>query len=153
MIHEKLIYDITGCLFDVYNQLGNIWAESIYEQALQIALQEKGIHVVAQQNYEVLYKKGKVGLYRPDLLVEDKVIIELKAVETLNSIHQAQLISYLKGFEKPIGILANFTGRKLQRKIIPNKYHQMTVLKDVLDFDKVNIPSKNQLKYIFDTAV
>lgn len=152
MIHKELIYDIIGCMLDVYKQLGNIWPESIYEQALQIALQGKGIHAVAQHSYEVVYKKGKVGLYRPDLLVEDKIIIELKAVEKLQSLHKAQLISYLKGFDKPIGILANFTGTKLARQIIPNKYHQMTVLQNVLDFEKVNIPSKNELKYIFDTA-
>ena len=152
MIYKELIYDIVGCMLDVYRQLGNIWSESIYEQALQIALQGKGLHVVAQGSYDVSYKKGKVGSYRPDLLVEDKIIIELKTVEELQGLHQAQLISYLKGFDKPIGILANFAETTPTRQIIPNKYHQIAVLQNVLDFEKVNIPSKNELKYIFDTA-
>ncbi len=153
MIHKDLIYDCVGCMLNVYKQLNNVWSENIYEQALIMALQEKGIKVAAQQNHEVLYKKGKIGLYRLDLLVEDKVIIELKAIEELQNLHKAQLISYLKGFQKPIGILANFAGKQFERQIIPNKYRQIGVLQHVLDFEQVKIPSKDELKYIFDVAV
>ena len=108
----------------VYDELGNIWWEEVYEKALVIALQNKGIRVAAQEEYGVFYKKK----------------------------NQAQLISYLKGFQKPIGILADFAGQKLQRQIIPNKYHQQEALQNVFDFEKVNIAEKEKLKGIFEAA-
>ncbi len=152
MIHKQLIYDIVNCMFHVYDELGNIWWEEVYEKALVIALRNKGIRVAAQEEYGVFYKEKKIAKYRPDLVVEDKVIVELKAVGELTNLHQAQLISYLKGFQKPIGILADFAGRKLQRQIIPNKYHQQEALQNVFDFEKVNIAEKEKLKGIFEAA-
>ncbi|MEZ4885940.1 MAG: GxxExxY protein [Chitinophagales bacterium] len=152
MIHKDLIYDIVNCIFHVYDELGNIWWENVYEEALVIALRNKGIQVAAQEEYDVFYKEKKIAKYRPDLVVEDKVIVELKAVGTLTNLHKAQIISYLKGFQKPIGILVDFAGQKLQRQIIPNKCQQEEALQNVFDFEKVTIAEKEKLKEIFEAA-
>ncbi|MGB0931797.1 MAG: GxxExxY protein [Chitinophagales bacterium] len=152
MIHKDLIYDIIGCMFHVYDELGNIWWEAIYEEALVIALRNKGIKVAAQEEYDVFYKEKKIAKYRPDIVVEDKVIVELKGVGELTNVHKAQLISYLVGFRKPIGILADFAGKKLQKQIFPNKYYNQRALQNVSDFERVNIAEKERLKVIFEAA-
>jgi len=106
-MHDNLTYQINGCLFKVYNQLRNFWKEKVYETALKLELQNQGLRVETQKWFEVFYFEEQVGLYCLDILVEDTVIIELKAAPEVLPLHKAQLISYLKGYNKPIGILAN----------------------------------------------
>lgn len=145
-MHDDLIYTITGCAFTVFNQLGNVWQEDVYEQALEAELIANGLHARRQVEYEVYYFDKNVGTYRLDLLVEDTVVLELKARPELTPLHQAQLISYLKGFDKPIGQLLNFGATSLERRIIPNKLDQKTPLFDNFDFDKVNLPHKERIE-------
>lgn len=95
-MHDALTYAINGALFAVYNELGNIWQEEVYEQALQIELEAQGFRVERQKEFEVFYFDRRVGHYRIDLLVEDAVIVEIKAVPHTFPLHKAQLISYLK---------------------------------------------------------
>ena len=101
-MHEALTYAINGCLFTVYNTLGNIWKEEVYEKALALELQSRGMQAECQKEFDVSYFGRQVGKYRLDVLVNDQVIVELKAAPKLVPLHRVQLISYLKrGFRPP----------------------------------------------------
>ncbi len=145
-MYQKLTYQINGCLFKVYNTLGSIWNESVYEEALELELQAQGLMVERQKEYCVFYFDRQVGSYRIDLVVEDIVVVELKSVLEVLPIHQAQLISYLKGYHKPIGILANFGKMRLFHRTFQNKLSQKNVLKDTFDFSKVTLKQKDDIK-------
>lgn len=120
-MYEDLTYQINGALFTVYNTLGNIWHEEVYEKALFLELQSQALKVERQKEFDVLYFETRVGAYRIDLLVQDCVIVELKAVPEIFPLHEAQVISYLKGYQKPLAILANFGGMSLEHHTFPNK--------------------------------
>ena len=145
-MHKPLTYAINGCLFKVYNAIGNIWSEDVYEKALESELRSQGLAVQRQKEFEVFYFDKRVGRYRTDLLVEDTVIVELKAVSHLLPLHHAQLISYLKGFDKPLGILANFGARLVEHATYPNKTDQKTPLTDHFDFEKICLQGKDDIK-------
>lgn len=105
----ELSYQVRGAIFDVYNELGPGLLESVYEHALMIELKSRGLKVVDQVEFKVLYKGTDLGLLqRIDLLVNDLIVIELKSVEALLPVHHKQLISYLKLTGRPLGILVNF---------------------------------------------
>jgi GxxExxY protein len=129
-MYNDLTYQINGCLFRVHNTLRNIWKEKVYEQALELELQKQGLQAERQNEFEVFYFEQRVGYYKIDILVEDIIIFELKAVPKVQPLHQAQLISYLKGYNKPVGILANFGEISLYHRTFPNKLEQKTPLKD-----------------------
>lgn len=122
MYDPQITYQINKCVFDVYNTLGNIWNEETYENALEIALNESGFHCQRQVEYDVYYYQYRVGKYRMDMVINDDIVIELKAVPETLPLHKAQLISYLKGTQKPIGLLANFgQEEKAYYQYFPNK--------------------------------
>jgi len=145
-MHEDLTYAINGCLFAVHNALGNIWQEEVYEKAVEAELLFKGLQTCRQKSFEVFYFGKRVGHYVTDLLVEDTVIVELKAVPNLAALHRAQLISYLKGFDKPLGILANFGSSSLEHQTFPNALHLKTPLEDEFDYDKIRMADKEEIK-------
>ncbi|MCP4399347.1 MAG: GxxExxY protein [bacterium] len=145
-MHEDLTYRINGGLFAVYNALGNIWNEEAYEQALELELQSRNLLVERQKEFEVFYFGKRVGQYRLDLLVEHEIIVELKAIPEVLPLHQAQLIAYLKGYEKALGILANFGGDSLYHRTFPNKLRQTTPLQDTFDFDRLQVPGKEHIR-------
>lgn len=145
-IPKKLTYRINGCLFKVYNTLGNIWKEEAYEKALELELQSQGLKAESQKEYDVFYFEKNIGRYRLDLLVEDQVIIEIKVAPEITPLHQAQLISYLKGFDKPIGILANFGGMSMEHQTFPNITELKNPIRDDFDFDKITLPGKEKIK-------
>lgn len=145
-MYDDLTYAINGGLFAVSNALGNIWAEEIYEKALEIELQGRGLRVERQHEFEVFYFDKRVGTYRIDLLVEDKVIVELKAIPKLLPLHRAQLLSYLKGYDKPLGILANFGQSAVEHYTQPNQMHQKAPLCDHFDYDKLTLKDKTRIK-------
>ncbi len=145
-MHKSLTYAINGCLFNVHNALGNIWNEEVYEKALEFELTSQGLTVQQQKEFEVFYFDKRVGRYRTDLLVEDTVIVELKVVPRLLPLHHAQLISYLKGFGKPLGILANFGATSVEHATYPNKTDQKTPLTDHFKFEKIRIKGKEDIK-------
>lgn len=120
--HSDITDKIIKAYYDVYNSLGYGFLEKVYENALQIELRKKGLFCVAQFPIEVFYEEQKVGQYFADILVEDSVIIEIKAAEVLVDEHEAQLINYLKATELEIGLLLNF-GKKpeFKRKIFSNE--------------------------------
>ncbi|TDW49634.1 GxxExxY protein [Flavobacterium sp. 270] len=109
MLENEISYRIRGSIFKVYNLLGPGLLESVYESALYYQLQKDGLNVIKQIDLPVKYEEVILDVcFRLDLLVEDKVIVELKSVEELKSIHFKQLNTYLKLTNKKLGILVNF---------------------------------------------
>lgn len=114
MIHSDLTGKIIGCAFDVSNELGAGFLESVYENAMVIALSDTGIPVRAQAPIGVRFRGRPVGDFYADLLVDEKVIVELKAIPSLTPQNEAQIINYLNATGIPVGLLINFGNPKLQ---------------------------------------
>lgn len=109
MTENELSYIIRGAIYDVYNALGAGLLESVYVTALEYELTEKGLSVKREAPLPVYYKNIKMDLgFRLDLLVNDKVIIEVKSVENLAEVHHKQVLTYLKLAQLKLGILVNF---------------------------------------------
>ena len=107
---------ILGCCFEVMKELGPGFQESIYKNALLIAMRGQGLQVETEQTFEVIFRGIVIGRYRADLVVEKAVVVELKCCESLIREHQAQLFNYLKVSNLPLGLLINFRRRKLEYK-------------------------------------
>ena len=114
--HKELTYQIIGAAFEVYKTLGYGFLEKVYENALVRELQLRGLHATGQYPIKVEYKDAEVGDYCADILVEDKVIVELKAGETFDPMHEAQLLNYLKATGIKVGLLINFGPQKCEHK-------------------------------------
>ena len=121
--HSKLTETILACCFDVMNELGTGFLESVYKNALFIAIKERGLIIETEKRFEVLFKGRKVGLYIADLIVEGTVIVELKCCDSLLGEHQAQLINYLKASGILVGLLINFGKRKVDYKRLHHPVH------------------------------
>jgi GxxExxY protein len=115
--HSDLTEKLIGVFYDVYNELGYGFLESTYAQALSIALQEAGVSAVREFPVPVWFRNQKVGQYFADLMVEGVVLLELKAVRTLESAHEAQLLHYLRATEVEVGLLLNFGVRPQFRRL------------------------------------
>jgi GxxExxY protein len=106
---EELTYKIRGCIFEVFKELGQGLLESVYEAALIFELTRNGLSVQSQVPIPVVYKSIKFELgFRLDILVENRVVVEIKSVETLHDVHKKQLLTYLKLAGRKLGILVNF---------------------------------------------
>ena len=114
MQHEELTGKIIEACFEVSNELGAGFLETVYQNALIIALREKGLAIEAEVPLSVNFRGKSVGHYYADLLVENKVVVELKAVSTLTPDHQAQVINYLKATKSNVGLLVNFGRPKIE---------------------------------------
>jgi len=112
--YEDLTSNILAACFDVSNELGAGFLESVYEKALLIALHQKGLKAIAQFPIEVLFREQSVGQFYADILVENTIIVEVKSVSSLAPEHKAQLINYLKATGIEIGLLVNFGNPKLE---------------------------------------
>lgn len=119
MEYADLTEKIIGCAYQVYNTLGAGFLESVYERSLLIELQEAGLIAQSQVRLEVYYREQPVGSFFADIIVEGIVIIELKAMESLAKVHEAQLVNYLIATGKPVGLLINFSpeGVVIRRKV------------------------------------
>jgi GxxExxY protein len=106
--HRNLTEAIIGCAYDVFTVLGHGFLEKVYENALTLKIKSKGLKVKQQEPINVIFEGHVVGEYFADLLIEDAVIIELKAVSDLAKIHEAQLVNYLKAIGIKVGLLINF---------------------------------------------
>lgn len=120
-LYKDLTSEIIKRFYLVYNELGYGFLEKVYEKAMKYELQKSGLLVERQKPISVYYETELVGEYYADLLVENKVIIELKAAETICEEHENQLINYLKATEVEVGLLLNF-GKKpeIKRKVFSN---------------------------------
>ena len=116
MKHEEITKQIIGCAFEVINELGAGFLESVYDKSLLLALRQKGLSAVSQHPITVRFRGQSVGDFFADLLVENKVIVELKAVKAITPEHQAQAINYLNATGIEVGLLINFGNQKLEYK-------------------------------------
>ncbi|WP_167615025.1 GxxExxY protein [Maribellus sediminis] len=112
---EVLFKNVLDCAFKVHTELGPGLLESAYEECMKYEIQQKGLVVEAQKPMPLVYKKVKLDVgYRMDLLVENKVVVEIKSVEVLNDVHLAQLITYQKLSGCKLGLLVNFNVKSLK---------------------------------------
>lgn len=120
--HVELTQTIIGCFYRVYNELGYGFLEKVYENALAISLRKAGLVVGQQTPIDVYFEEQIVGQYEADLVVNDAVILELKAARSIDPKHEAQLLNYLKATRYEVGLLLNFGYDKaeLKRKAFSN---------------------------------
>lgn len=116
--HSDLTEKIIGIFYDVYNELGHGFLESTYAEALVVALEESGLKASREVPVSVWFRGRKVGQYYADVMVEDLVLIELKAARALESAHQAQLLHYLRATQVEVGLLLNFGQRPQFRRLL-----------------------------------
>jgi GxxExxY protein len=116
LIHSDISEIIIGCCFEVMTDLGAGFLENVYKNALFIAMKQKGLNVLAEQSFEVVFRNHKIGRYVADLIVENAIIIELKCCTVLLPEHKSQVINYLKASGIPVGLLINFGQQKLEYK-------------------------------------
>ena len=116
--HEALTEGIIGVFYDVYNELGYGFLESVYEECMVIALRDIALTVERQVAVPVWFRSQKVGDFKADILVENAVLLELKSVRTLEAAHEAQLLHYLKSTEIEVGLLLNFGSRPQFRRLV-----------------------------------
>ena len=123
LLHGRITEAVLGCAFEVINELGAGFLESVYERALLLAIREKGLAAEPQHAIDVTFRGHRVGSFCADLFVEGQVIVELKAVKAITPGHEAQLINYLKGSGVEVGLLINFGHPRLE-------YQRFTRTKD-----------------------
>ncbi len=118
MEHEEITHKIIGAAYQVFNELGFGFLESVYQKAMLIELKKHALFVESEKPLEVYYAGQIVGNYFVDLFVEDNVIVELKSVHNISKQHEVQLVNYLNGLRKEIGLLINFgpSGVEVKRK-------------------------------------
>lgn len=116
MKHENLTHAAIGLAMKVHSTLGAGFLESVYQNALSYELREAGVEVACEQKIQVFYNSVEVGHFIADMLIEDCVIVENKAVQALNEAHEVQLVNYLTATGIDIGLLFNFGASRLQYK-------------------------------------
>jgi GxxExxY protein len=118
LVHEELTERIIGVYYEVYNELGHGFLESVYQAAMCIALESAGLRVQRQVATPVWFRGQQIGDFRADLLVNDAVLIELKAVAHVDASHEAQLLNYLRATTIEVGLLFNFGPRPQFRRLV-----------------------------------
>ena len=114
---DPLTHQIIGCAIEVHRQLGPGLLEGTYEKALCLELEDANLRYTRQVPVPVLYKAHVIGEHRPDLVVGERVLVEIKSVEALHAMHQAQILAYMRVLRLPIGLLMNFNSRVLRTSI------------------------------------
>ena len=126
MEFEELTHKIIGCAYKVFNQLGFGFLESVYKKAMIIELMKDSVKVEAEKQLTVYYDNQIVGDFYVDPFIENEIIVELKSVKNLSKEHEVQLVNYLNGLRKDIGLLINFepSGVEVRRKYraLPEEY-------------------------------
>jgi GxxExxY protein len=115
-LHSELTGKIIGCAMEVHKTLGNGFQEVIYQRAMDIEMAQQGLTASREHEMDVFYKGIKIGNRRIDFFVEEKVMVEIKAVIQLEDVHLAQAINYLEAYGLDVGLLLNFGSRSLQFK-------------------------------------
>jgi GxxExxY protein len=116
--HGEITDKIIGVFYDVYNELGHGFLESTYAEAMCVALQQGGLTVHREVSVPVWFRRTKIGQYFADLIVNDTVLLELKASRNLEPAHEAQLLHYLRATDIEIGLLLNFGLRPQFRRLL-----------------------------------
>ena len=119
MKYKELTAKIIECAFRVHRKLGFGFLEAVYQNALMVELEKAGLEAVKQKSIQIHYDREIIGDYTADIVVEDKVILELKAVKEIHPVHEAQLVNYLKATGIEVGLLINFGDRvEIKRKVL-----------------------------------
>jgi GxxExxY protein len=113
-LHDPLTERIIGCAIAVHRALGPGLLEAAYEEALCIELEDESLRFSRQVSVPITYRGRLIGEYRPDLVIEETVVVEIKSVERLIGLHQAQLLAYMRILGLPVGLLLNFNGETLR---------------------------------------
>ena len=116
ILHKDLSYEVMAAVFEVHNHLGPGFLEKVYEKALLLEFESRGLIATSQRELSVYYKKQQVGVYVADLIVNNEIILELKSVDKLAKIHEAQILNYLKCTDLRLGILINFGNERVEYK-------------------------------------
>jgi len=120
--YEDLTKEIIGCAMNVHSQLGNGFQEVIYQRALAIEMDLHRLSFEREKEMPIYFKGFDIGTRRVDFFVEDKIMVELKALLALEDVHLAQAINYLEAYNMEIGLLINFGARSLQFKRVHNRH-------------------------------
>lgn len=149
LLHKDLTDIILKTFYEVYNELGYGFLEKVYQNALLIELRNNGLTVTPQKRIKVYYKGDEVGDYYADLIVEDKIILELKAVEYIVEQFENQILNYLKGTDCEVGLLLNFGKRpEFRRKVFENKRKTRKNQSSKWNADETDLIRKNTDKKI-----
>ena len=116
--HGEITQKIIGVFYEVYNELGHGFLESVYHRSLVLALQSVGLNVSSRVDIPVWFRGSEVGHFQADILVEQCVLLELKAARALESAHRAQLLNYLRATEIEVGLLLNFGEKPEVKRLI-----------------------------------
>ena len=119
--HSELTSKIIGCAIEVHKHLGNGFQEVIYQRALEIEFRLQGINAQREFVMPLTYKSEDIGTRRVDFFVEEKIMVEIKAIIQLEDVHLAQAINYLEAYNLEIGLLINFGSKSLHFKRVMNK--------------------------------
>jgi GxxExxY protein len=123
--YSELTSKIIGCAMKVHSTLGNGFQEVIYQRALAIEMTKQELSFVREMEMPVYYNGQQIGTRRVDFFVEDKIMVELKAIIQLEDVHLAQAINYLEAYNKEIGLLINFGSKSLEFKRVQNKMSEL----------------------------
>jgi GxxExxY protein len=120
MEYQELTHSIIGAAMEVHTTLGNGFQEVIYQRALAIEMTERNIEYSREQEMRIQYKGHDIGTRRVDFFVEDKIMVEIKAIINLEDVHLAQAMNYVEAYDLEIGLLINFGAKSLQFKRVHN---------------------------------
>ena len=123
MKDKELTHKIIGCAMKVHSTLGNGFQEVIYQRALSIEMEKESLSFVREMEMDILYEGHHIGTRRVDFFVEDKIMVELKALIKLEDVHLAQAMNYCQAYNLPIGLLINFGSKSLEFKRVYNVNH------------------------------
>ena len=114
LLYPDLSYRIVGAIYEVWRKLGPAFKESVYQKALEEEFKSRNIRFTSQRQIPIFYKKKKIGVYIPDFIVDDKILLEIKHVPKITFKEKKQVWYYLKGSKYKLLLLVNFGGRKLE---------------------------------------
>jgi GxxExxY protein len=120
MLYEELTRKIIGCAMEVHKELGNGFQELIYQRALEIEMARTNLSYQREMEMDIYYRNQYVGRRRVDFFVEDKIMVELKAVIRMEDVHLNQAMNYLEAYHMKIGLLINFGAKSLEFKRVHN---------------------------------
>jgi len=120
MKYQDLTYKIIGCAMEVHKLMGNGFQEVIYQRAISIEFTLQGLMFSREHEMQLNYKGHEIGTRRVDFFVEEKIMVEIKAVITLEDVHLAQAMNYVEAYGLDIGLLINFGSKSLQHKRVHN---------------------------------
>ena len=118
LLHGDLTRAVIGAFFEVYNELGYGFVEAVYQRALSIALVQRGLHAELERQVSVEFRGVTIGEYRPDLIVDSKVIVECKVAAKILPAHETQLLNYLKATGINVGLILNFGSEPTFRRML-----------------------------------